>query len=106
MIEFKSCPFCDKPFQIVGEDDWGWSYFHYSDCIMQKEFETGYVWHDINHLIDAINRREVCEWKFEVCGYVFGAPTGLYYTSCGRNYGDFHEPGKFCQNCGKPIKIT
>ena len=33
-------------------------------------------------------------------------PTGLYYTSCGKNYSDFSTPGKFCKNCGKPIKIT
>jgi len=53
-----------------------------------------------------MKNKKCCNWKFEICGYLFGHPTGLYYTSCGKNYNDWHEPGKFCENCGKPIKIT
>ena len=50
--------------------------------------------------------KEICEWEFFTTGYIFGAPTGLYYTSCGTHYNDFSKPGKFCQNCGKTIEIT
>jgi len=62
-----------------------------------------------NEVFDYTNEELInykCEWKFECCGFLFGDPTGLYYTSCGKNYSDFSTPGKFCKNCGKPIKIT
>jgi hypothetical protein len=57
MEEIKPCPFCGEPFQIAGDDQWGYSYFHRSDCIMAKDYETGLVWQKKKDVIKALNRR-------------------------------------------------
>ena len=50
--------------------------------------------------------KKYCNWKFEICGYIFGQPTGVYFTTCGKMPSDFTSPGKFCKYCGKPIKLV
>ena len=57
MEEIKLCPFCGEQFQVVGDDDWGWSYFHYSNCIMRKEEETGYIWRKRKDVVASLNQR-------------------------------------------------
>jgi len=59
MTALLPCPFCSKPLEIVGDDEFGYHWTHESaNCPLERDANTsGWKWDEIIEIVEVFNHR-------------------------------------------------